>query len=115
MGYYVSYSGSFEVQPLPADVRKDIEDFDLDGIEILESGNRLSVDIYGCDKYHSDDWDCKGSILDMLLPYVIKGEIEFHGEDDDHWCYKYDPGLRGFIYGSGRIVYNFQKEVWNFE
>lgn len=115
MGYYVSYSGSFEVKPLPLDVRKRVEDFDLEGIEVLESRNGLSVDIYGYDKFHSDDWESKDSILNILRPYVIKGEIEFHGEDDEHWCYKYDPALGGFVYGNGRVVFDFEKEVWNFE
>jgi hypothetical protein len=59
-----------------------------------------SIDFGGNDKYHEDD------VLEYLYrikPYTIDGEIDYFGEDDAMWRFKFIDGK--WEYQDGSVVY----------
>lgn len=61
---------------------------------------------------HDDDKNYYGDdvmeVLKKLAPYVQAGDVEFTGEDAEHWRYHFEDGT--VRYQVGRIVYE-DKEV----
>ena len=57
---------------------------------------------YEYEKYHDDE--ALGFLIE-ICPFVSEGMIEFEGEDDYHWAFKFDPDTGQWNEFSGRMVY----------
>lgn len=112
MGYYATFYGGFTTFPIPDKVR---EKFPYMEYSVSKNKNTCEICFDGYDKYYEEEWIGKDGVLANIQPYVISGEVIFAGEDDCFWCYKYDCEKHGFLEGTGRVEYTFDKEVMRFE
>ena len=112
MGYYASWGGTLVLRPnTPDNVIKTL--YNSFGVKVDE--NNYEVDFDGYDKYYEDEWVGKNGLLSLVNNYTEECYIEFHGEDNETWCFQYDKDKKGFIFGVGETVYKFDKEVMRFE
>lgn len=64
-----------------------------------------SVDFYDSDNYHEDETI---EFLNTLAPYVAEGEVNYTGEDDYIWRFRFDPDKQKWVEESATIDYNFE-------
>ena len=116
MGYYADVDGYIgfrrELQP------EEIEKLDSMLDEAWEtydhsqqSGVITSVSFWSGDKYYSDTEELLNEIA-AAFP-VKEGCVDCHGEDGEHWRFKYSGGHNGgkFLYICGRVVYDDEMPV----
>lgn len=114
MGYYAYGSGDIDFKP--GTTRKDMEDaldaagidlygFELDFYEYKNPDGSIvpSVSIADIDdNWHEED------VYDLFRafePLVSNGQLEYRGEDDSHWAYRFDPVSRKWEEINGILVY----------
>lgn len=73
----------------------DVSEFEHDGTHY--------IDVSYNDRY---DEFYFAEALDSIRSFVSNGCIEFCGEDDEHWRFKFDPVKSEWIEENGVIVYN---------
>ena len=108
MGYYAHGNGDLLLrEPIPDEILESLVAFDEADNYIRKcdgnNSNYLSLVHYD-DKYHEDDiyYD-----LRKVEPYVVDGSVDFVGEDECIWRFRYDPKLKRFVEESGRIAYDY--------
>lgn len=117
MGYYADVNGHIDfARSLRPDEAKTLEELLDSGWYDFEDGlNRSTscrdVDFWSGDKYYYDTEGMLNRIAEKLP--VKSGVVECHGEDGEHWCFKYSGGHNGgkFLYICGRVVYDDEMPV----
>ena len=103
MGYYAGGYGT--ITPKTKSCIKKLENkFDdlCISADVTDLKGVLHVSIEN-DKYHDEDWE---EILKAIQKDVSEGEIEFAGEDDSHWEFKFYPEIGKWKYLGGYIAYD---------
>ena len=101
MGYYAKGSGVITL-------KKSIPGLVMDELDNIGAFDEMDQDrgqlllIHYDDKYYEDEIE---QALGIIAGYAKEGSIEFCGEDDCLWRFRFD-GER-FIQESGKIVYDF--------
>lgn len=108
MGYYASGYGSVTAKDKSSadaitKLLEDSEQFLFSGWPNSLYDQPLVITIQqDDDKYHEDEvYDFLHSIED----YITEGLIEYTGEDDYHWAFKFKPDIREWRELSGEIIY----------
>lgn len=117
MGYYADVSGHIDfARSLRPDEAKTLEELLESGWYDFEDGlNRSTscrdVDFWAGDKYYYDTEGMLNRIAEKLP--VKSGVVDCHGEDGEHWRFKYSGGHNGgkFLYICGRVVYDDELPV----
>ena len=103
MGYYANGGGSLipkvDVKEIPQEIFEKLATHFSEIADSPEGGIWFTHE-YG--KYYSDLEDDLGK----LAPYIKSGDIEFTGEDDEHWRFHFVNGE--MEYQNGTIVYGYE-------
>ena len=100
MGYYANGAGAIKFKSNKAmDAARKVLDGVLDNDE---SGTPQCLDVWFDDKYHSDEIE---NALSDIAKYVKEGHIDFKGEDDALWQYKFNPSTKTWDELGGTIIY----------
>ena len=116
MGYYADVDGYIgfrrelqpeEIEKLDSMLDEAWETYDYS----QQSGVITSVSFWSGDKYYSDTEELLNEIA-AAFP-VKEGCVDCHGEDGEHWRFKYSGGHNGgkFLYICGRVVYDDEMPV----
>lgn len=104
MGYYAHGCGDLRLgKKIPANVLESLTGFDE--AEQYSSGGKdfLCLTHYDEKYFESDVY----KDLDKVAPYVLDGDINFVGEDDCVWRFRFDPDCGSFVEENGKITYDF--------
>lgn len=117
MGYSASGSGSATLKKgcaseLKGILEKTVKDPKADFINSFdwdifkntykdEENEVISLSEYD-DHWHEED---TMTFLNLLTPHIVDGCIDYNGEDDCHWRYKFLPSEEGWISEGGEITY----------
>ena len=112
MGYYADVDGYINFKRPLSTLEYDYlgsilsEEYEYDGRDLAD------VSFWSRDKYHSDITE---DILDRICKKfpVKEGEVECHGEDGEHWHFKYvgGPNTGKFFRYSVHVVYDDEMPV----
>ena len=92
MGYYANGAGAIKFKSNKAmDAARKVLDGVLDNDE---SGTPQCLDVWFDDKYYSDEIE---NALSDIAKYVKEGHIDFKGEDDALWQYKFNPSTKTWV------------------
>lgn len=106
MGYYASGGGYIMFKtPLNDEQSKQVSDLlDQAWFEFTWDKDKKEVDFWPPDKYY---WDTDTLLNEIAKQFPVSdGSAEFHGEDDTHWVYQYEPVGKSFLEFNGRVVYD---------
>lgn len=90
MGYYAYGSGSLKLKEnavIPEDVLNDVKDF-FD-VHYLPGDNSIEL-FHPDDSYHDDGTK---EVLNKIAPFIHKGDVTFHGDDDADWQFHFWCGM----------------------
>ncbi len=107
MGYCAKCDGhiTFKNDVTVEDIDKALEEFDLDEIQYDVLSDRKPFEMFlweNDDHYHSEHTD---EFLGLLEPLVAEGTINYDGDDNCYWRFRYTEE-DGWIEEGGRVMYN---------
>ena len=98
MGYYANGGGDVTLQSeVPENVLELLSCAGFAVDKASDSGLWLTFEY---NKFHEDDTE---QALKRLAPYVKDGNVDFSGDDDEHWRYEFEDGK--VYYAQGAIEY----------
>ena len=106
MGYYAKYDGSITVECDAASFEKVLKEVN-DIFYVCDSSedtgdSTYTMLLFGNDKYYEDS---VRELFEKISDYIIDGEIDFCGEENDFWRLVYDQSAKEWREEPGRIVY----------
>lgn len=107
MGYYANGGGTLKLKKdmkVPASI---LADLGREFSEVADSPDDGLWLTFEYDKYHEDDVT---NALRNLAPFVESGNVEFSGDDDEHWRFHFWNGTMRYQYG--RLVYEDADPDW---
>jgi len=107
MGYYANGGGTLKLKKdmtVPASILADLGREFSEVADAPDGGLWLTFEY---DKYHDDDVT---DALQSLAPFVESGNVDFAGDDDCHWRFRFFDGKMRMQYG--RLVYEDASPGW---
>ena len=112
MGYYAHGSGELRLKrQIPDDIIESLEEFDETDQYVRHE--KTGKQVHYLFLNHYDEKYCEDYVYDDLKkiePFVESGSIDFHGEDDCVWRFRFSPEAKEFIEDTGKISYDFDDE-----